>query len=44
MRAAKIAVTIPEDHRLTIALPAELPAGPTEIIVLVGAAQADAPA
>jgi hypothetical protein len=34
MQAAKIAVTIPEDHRLVVTLPSDLPAGPAEIIVL----------
>jgi hypothetical protein len=34
MHAAKIAVVIPEDHRLQIQLPPDLPAGPAEIIVL----------
>ena len=34
MQAAKIAVTIPEDHRLVVTLPLDLPPGPAEIIVL----------
>lgn len=35
MRAAKIAVVIPADHHLEVELPADLPPGPAEIIVLV---------
>jgi hypothetical protein len=34
MQAAKITVTIPEDHRLVVTLPLDLPPGPAEIIVL----------
>jgi len=34
MQAARIAVTIPEDHRLDVTLPSDLPPGPAEIIVL----------
>jgi hypothetical protein len=34
MQAAKIAVMIPEDHRLVVTLPPDLPPGPAEIIVL----------
>jgi len=32
--AVKIDIVIPEDHRLEITLPAELPPGPAEVIVL----------
>jgi hypothetical protein len=35
VQAAKLQVVIPEDHRLQIELPADLPAGPAEVIVLV---------
>jgi len=35
VQAAKLRVVIPEDHRLQIELPADLPAGPAEVIVLV---------
>jgi hypothetical protein len=35
MQAAKINVVIPEDHRLELKLPDELPPGPAEVIVLV---------
>ena len=34
--AVKIDTMIPENHRVEIELPADLPAGPAEIIVLAG--------
>ncbi len=34
--AVKIDIMIPENHRVEIDLPADLPAGPAEIIVLAG--------
>ena len=34
MQAHKLRVDIPEDHRLTLDLPAGFPAGPAEVIVL----------
>jgi hypothetical protein len=37
MLARKLQVSIPEDHRLLVDLPKDLPAGPAEIIVLVAA-------
>jgi hypothetical protein len=35
VQAAKLRVLIPENHRLQIELPADLPPGPAEVIVLV---------
>jgi len=35
MQASRIAVVIPEDRRLDVKLPLELPTGPAEVIVLV---------
>lgn len=32
-------MTIPEDHKLTVDLPAGFPAGPAEVIVLAGPAE-----
>jgi hypothetical protein len=32
--ALKLQVVVPEDHRLEIVLPEEVPAGPAEVIVL----------
>lgn len=32
--AVKLDIVIPEDHHVEITLPAELPAGPAEVIVL----------
>jgi hypothetical protein len=37
MLARKLQVSIPENHRLLVEVPADLPAGPAEIIVLVAA-------
>ncbi len=37
MHAHKVKVTIPADHHVTIALPADFPAGPAEVIVLAEA-------
>lgn len=34
MQAHKLRVDIPQDHRLTLDLPAGFPAGPAEVIVL----------
>lgn len=41
MHAHKLKVTIPEDHRLKLAvdLPADFPPGPAEVIVLTAALQ-----
>ena len=41
MHAHKLKVTIPEDHRLKLAvdLPADFPPGPAEVIVLTAATQ-----
>lgn len=35
MKAYRIHVVVPEDHRLTIEFPATIPSGPVELIVLV---------
>lgn len=35
MQAAKIAIVIPEDHRVELELPSDLPVGPAEVIVLI---------
>lgn len=35
MKAAKLNIVIPEDHRLELELPEDLPPGPAEVIVLV---------
>lgn len=35
MQAAKLNVVIPEDRRLELRLPEEMPPGPAEVIVLV---------
>jgi hypothetical protein len=37
MLAHRVRVTIPENHKVTIDVPAELPAGDAEVIVLTGA-------
>lgn len=34
MRAHKLKTNIPEDHRLNLQIPDDLPAGPAEIIIL----------
>jgi hypothetical protein len=44
MHAVKIAIVIPEDHQLQIQLPAYLPSGPAEIIVLSPRQTAEEPA
>lgn len=33
MRTVSIKTTIPEDHRLGVEVPAEIPAGPAEVVV-----------
>jgi hypothetical protein len=43
VQAAKIAIVIPADHRVELRLPAELPEGPAEVIVLITAQQKPAP-
>ncbi|MGK3990284.1 hypothetical protein WME99_44985 [Sorangium sp. So ce136] len=35
MQAAKIAIVIPADRRVELELPADLPEGPAEVIVLI---------
>lgn len=35
MQAHKLKIVIPEDHRLFVEVPEEVPAGPAELIVLV---------
>ena len=40
MRAHKVSVTVPEDHRLEVHLPEEFPAGPAELIVLAATEEA----
>ncbi len=35
MQAAKISIVIPSDRRVDLQLPADLPEGPAEVIVLV---------
>ena len=37
MLAHRVRVTIPDSHRVTIDVPAEVPAGEAEVIVLAGA-------
>ena len=39
MRAYKTQVSIPSDHQLAVTLPDDFPAGPAEMIILVGAAK-----
>jgi hypothetical protein len=39
VQAAKIAIVIPADRRVDLRLPADLPEGPAEVIVLITAAQ-----
>lgn len=39
MRAHRLEVNIPDDHRLSVELPADFPAGPAELIVLSEAAK-----
>jgi len=43
VQAAKIAIIIPADHRVHLRVPAELPEGPAEVIVLVTPKQNAAP-
>ena len=35
MQAAEIAIVIPPDHRVDLRVPADLPEGPAEVIVLI---------
>jgi hypothetical protein len=37
MQAHRVRVTVPENHKVTIDLPAEIPAGEAEVIVLSSA-------
>ncbi len=39
MQAAKIAIVIPADHRVVLRVPADLPEGPAEVIVLITSSQ-----
>lgn len=41
MQALKLKVVIPEDHELVVRIPADVPAGPAELIVLSGPAAAE---
>jgi hypothetical protein len=41
MRTLKLKVVIPEDHELVVRIPADVPAGPAELIVFTGAAAAE---
>jgi hypothetical protein len=41
MHAHKLKIVIPEDHQLHVQVPQEIPAGPAELIVLVGDADSD---
>ncbi len=43
MKAYRIHVVVPEDHRLTIEFPAAIPSGPVELIVLVPEPEKRAP-
>lgn len=43
MFAHRVQVTIPESHKLTIDVPAEVPAGEAEVIVLAGAPASTTP-
>ncbi|WP_434046795.1 MULTISPECIES: hypothetical protein [Sorangium] len=43
MRAAKIPIVIPADRRVELQVPADLPEGPAEVIVLITSSQAAAP-
>lgn len=42
MQAAKMAIVIPEDHRIELDLPKDLPVGPAEVIVLIASKPVDA--
>jgi len=44
VKAAKIAIVIPADRRVEINVPAHLPEGPAELIVLSGSTQRVGPA
>jgi hypothetical protein len=39
MQAARISIVIPADHRIDLRVPAELPEGPAEVIVLIASKQ-----
>lgn len=41
MHAAKVKILIPENHRVELVLPADLPAGPAEVTVVVAPAQSE---
>ena len=41
MHAAKLNILIPESHRVELTLPAELPAGPAELTVVVAPARGE---
>jgi hypothetical protein len=41
MHAAKLTIVIPESHRVELTLPADLPAGPAQVIVVAGAPSDD---
>ncbi|KYF50312.1 hypothetical protein BE08_25940 [Sorangium cellulosum] len=43
MQAAKIPIVIPADRRVELQVPADLPEGPAEVIVLITAPQKAAP-
>ncbi|WP_437764093.1 hypothetical protein WMF27_37415 [Sorangium sp. So ce281] len=43
MQAAKIPIVIPADRRVELLVPADLPEGPAEVIVLITAPQKAAP-
>ncbi|WP_437624231.1 hypothetical protein [Sorangium sp. So ce1151] len=43
MQAAKIAIVIPADRRVELELPADLPEGPAEVIVLITSQHEAAP-
>jgi len=39
MHATKLSIVIPESHRVEVTLPADLPAGPAELTVVVAPAR-----
>ena len=41
MRAVKLNVVITDDHKLSLELPADIPAGPAEVVVLVPEPKSD---
>jgi hypothetical protein len=43
VQAARIAIVIPADHRVELQVPADLPEGPAEVIVLIPSGQARPP-